>query len=142
MYKLFHLSLCAFGLFLPTTMMVGQVATETDNYGMFDNFGQDTVNVGNLNVHFNIPILHEAGCDGRSRPQLQSAAADSLPVQADTFCLVSYALLVQCLFSTGTSQAGLSTYSNQKKMRDLIPVYSVESKKWIAQWAEVLAGAT
>jgi hypothetical protein len=39
----------------------GQVATGIYPYGTFDNKGFDTINVGNLNVHFGIPILNKAG---------------------------------------------------------------------------------
>lgn len=38
-----------------------QVATGTYPYGTFDKKGFDTINVGNLNVHFTIPVLHKAG---------------------------------------------------------------------------------
>jgi RHS repeat-associated protein len=40
---------------------MAQVATGTYAYGTFDNKGFDTVNVGNLNVHFSIPVLNKAG---------------------------------------------------------------------------------
>ena len=40
---------------------MGQVATGTYPYGTFDSPGFDTINVGNLNVHFSIPVLHKAG---------------------------------------------------------------------------------
>jgi len=39
----------------------GQVATGAYPYGTFDNKGFDTLNVGNLNVHFSIPVLNKAG---------------------------------------------------------------------------------
>lgn len=39
----------------------GQVATGTYPYGTFDNRGFETINVGNLNVHFSIPVLTKAG---------------------------------------------------------------------------------
>jgi len=38
-----------------------QVATGTYPYGTFDNPGIDSINVGNLNVHFAIPVLNKAG---------------------------------------------------------------------------------
>ena len=38
-----------------------QVATGTYPHGTFDKKGFDTINVGNLNVHFTIPVLHKAG---------------------------------------------------------------------------------
>src|SRR6516225_7284270 len=48
-------------LFCSASFILGQVATGTYNYGTFDNKGFDTINVGNLNVHFSIPVLHKAG---------------------------------------------------------------------------------
>ena len=38
-----------------------QVATGSYPYGSFENLGPDTVNLGNLNVHLGIPVLHKAG---------------------------------------------------------------------------------
>src|ERR1700676_2299881 len=38
-----------------------QVATGTPQYGSFGGGPFDTVNLGNLNVHFAIPVLHKAG---------------------------------------------------------------------------------
>ncbi len=43
----------------PATL--AQVITGTYPYGTFDNKGFDTINVGNLNVHFSIPVLNKAG---------------------------------------------------------------------------------
>jgi hypothetical protein len=39
----------------------GQVGTGTYPHGTFDNKGFDAINVGNLNVHFSIPILNKPG---------------------------------------------------------------------------------
>jgi YD repeat-containing protein len=39
----------------------GQVATGTPQFGSFAGGPFDTVNLGNLNVHFSIPVLHKAG---------------------------------------------------------------------------------
>lgn len=47
--------------FLFAAVLKGQVATGVYSYGTFDNKGFDTINVGNLNVHFAIPVLHKAG---------------------------------------------------------------------------------
>ncbi len=44
-----------------TPFVYGQVATGVYTYGTFDNKGFDTVNVGNLNVHFEIPIVSKPG---------------------------------------------------------------------------------
>src|SRR2546429_4667472 len=38
-----------------------QVATGTPKFNSFGGGPFDTVNLGNLNVHFSIPILHKAG---------------------------------------------------------------------------------
>jgi RHS repeat-associated protein len=46
---------------LCTSTLLGQVATGTYNYGTFDTLGFDTVNVGNLDVHFAIPVLNKIG---------------------------------------------------------------------------------
>src|SRR6266481_7869126 len=45
-------------LAIPST---GQVATGTPTFGSFEGGPFDTVNLGNLNVHFAVPILHKAG---------------------------------------------------------------------------------
>jgi RHS repeat-associated protein len=39
----------------------GQVATGIYPFGSFDSKGVDTINIGNLNVHLDIPIFHKAG---------------------------------------------------------------------------------
>jgi RHS repeat-associated protein len=48
-------------LLLSATVMTGQVATGAYPYGTFDSKGFDTINVGNLNVHFSVPVLNKAG---------------------------------------------------------------------------------
>ena len=44
-----------------TTAVVAQVATAAYPFGTFDSKGFDTINVGNLNVNFSIPVLNKAG---------------------------------------------------------------------------------
>src|SRR6516164_6979746 len=61
-------------LFCSASFILGQVATGTYNYGTFDNKGFDTINVGNLNVHFAIPVLHKAG---RGTPFVYDLSYDS-----------------------------------------------------------------
>jgi hypothetical protein len=61
MYAMLRKSLPVFILFVSASAMLGQVATGTYPYGTFDNQGIDTINVGNLNVHFAIPVLNKAG---------------------------------------------------------------------------------
>ena len=39
----------------------GQVATGSYPYGTFDSKGFDTINIGNLNVHFSIPLINKPG---------------------------------------------------------------------------------
>jgi hypothetical protein len=51
----------AIGMVFSASTMLGQVTTGTYSYGTFDNLGLDTVNVGNLDVHFSIPVLNKAG---------------------------------------------------------------------------------
>jgi hypothetical protein len=48
-------------LLLSASVLLGQAVTGTYPYGTFDNKGFDTINVGNLNVQFSIPILNKAG---------------------------------------------------------------------------------
>jgi hypothetical protein len=50
-----------FILLLSASAAMGQVATGTYPYGTFDTPGFDTINVGNLNVHLDISVLHKAG---------------------------------------------------------------------------------
>lgn len=49
------------GLLLVATINVGQVATGTPPFASFGGGPFDTVNLGNLNVHFAIPLIHKAG---------------------------------------------------------------------------------
>jgi RHS repeat-associated protein len=51
----------ALGLVLFCSSVFGQVATGTPPFNSFGGGPFDTVNLGNLNVHFAIPILHKAG---------------------------------------------------------------------------------
>src|SRR5438132_5966204 len=39
----------------------GQAATGTPKFGSFGGGQFDTVNLGNLNVHFAVPVIHKAG---------------------------------------------------------------------------------
>jgi RHS repeat-associated protein len=64
-----------FVLVLSASVLMGQVATGTYPYGTFDSPGFDTINVGNLNVHLDIPILHKAG---RGIPFTYDMSYDSL----------------------------------------------------------------
>ena len=52
-------------LFLMVVLLTGvasaQIATGTPPFGSFGGGPFDTVNLGNLNVHFAIPVLHKAG---------------------------------------------------------------------------------
>jgi RHS repeat-associated protein len=48
-------------LVLCSGIAAAQVATGVYPYGTFDNPGPDTINVGNLNVHLDIPVLNKAG---------------------------------------------------------------------------------
>ena len=61
MYKMLRIIASALTFLLSASALLAQVATGTYPYGTFDNQGFDTVNVGNLNVHFSIPVLHKAG---------------------------------------------------------------------------------
>lgn len=56
------------------THSAAQVATGNYSYGTFDKKGLDSVNLGNLNVNFLIPILHKSG---RGIPFDYSLAYDS-----------------------------------------------------------------
>jgi hypothetical protein len=49
-------------------------ATGSYPYGTFDNMGFDSINVGNLNVHFEMPILNKTG---RGIPLIYNLAYDS-----------------------------------------------------------------
>ena len=51
-------------LFIATILAgyaVAQVATGTPPFGSFGGGPFDTVNLGNLNVHFGIPVVNKAG---------------------------------------------------------------------------------
>lgn len=48
-------------LSLLSSYAIGQVATGTPPFGSFGGGPFDVVNLGNLNVHFAIPVLHKAG---------------------------------------------------------------------------------
>jgi len=39
----------------------GQVTTGAYAHGTFINLGPETVNVGNLNLHLTVPVLHKPG---------------------------------------------------------------------------------
>jgi RHS repeat-associated protein len=57
-----RLRAASFALILSSTLSLsGQVATGSYPYGTFQNLGFDTINVGNLNVHFSIPLLNKPG---------------------------------------------------------------------------------
>lgn len=46
---------------LAADMMFAQVSTGSPAFGSFGGGPFDTVNLGNLNLHFSIPVLHKAG---------------------------------------------------------------------------------
>jgi len=54
-------SILALSFLLCASASFGQVATGTYPYGTFDTLGLDTIDVGNLNVHLNIPVLNKPG---------------------------------------------------------------------------------
>jgi len=51
-------------LLLSVSVASGQVGTGIYNYGTFDSKGFDTINVGNLNVHFSVPVVSKTGRGG------------------------------------------------------------------------------
>ena len=61
MFKVLRRTVYALMLFFVASSAMCQVATGTYPYGTFDTLGFDTVNVGNLNVNFNIQVLNRAG---------------------------------------------------------------------------------
>ena len=63
-----------FFVLFSASVLMGQVATGTYPYGTFDSKGFDTINVGNLNTHFAIPVLNKAG---RGIPLQYNLAYDS-----------------------------------------------------------------
>src|SRR5437870_11398381 len=63
------------GLVLASAEVVlGQVTTGTPPFGSFGGGPFDTVNLGNLNVHFSVPVFHKAG---RGLPFTYDLAYDS-----------------------------------------------------------------
>ena len=54
-------SFYALVLLLSASAAMAQVATGAYPYGTFDNLGIDSINDGNLNVHFSLPVLNKAG---------------------------------------------------------------------------------
>src|SRR5713101_5798975 len=62
MKRTFAYSLSLFTIFVVLTgFSAAQVATGTPPFGSFGGGPFDVVNLGNLNVHFAVPILHKAG---------------------------------------------------------------------------------
>lgn len=57
----FYKAAFALIILIPAASMHGQVATGTYPYGTFDSKGFDVINLGNLNVHFAIPVLNKTG---------------------------------------------------------------------------------
>src|ERR1039458_7192070 len=53
--------LIAFLSFLAISVSTAQVATGAQSFGSFGGGPFDTVNLGNLNTHFSIPVLHKSG---------------------------------------------------------------------------------
>ena len=56
-----HPWFAAIFIIMGTAMASGQVASGTPAFGSFGGGPFDTVNLGNLNVHFVVPVLHKAG---------------------------------------------------------------------------------
>jgi len=57
-----HLRRCVLAAFLSLAALAGgQVSPGTPPFGSFGGGPFDIVNLGNLNVHFSIPVLHKAG---------------------------------------------------------------------------------
>src|SRR5580700_1831455 len=60
-----NMTLSSKHFFLVVVLLAGvasaQVATGTPPFGSFGGGSFDTVNLGNLNVHFAIPVVHKAG---------------------------------------------------------------------------------
>jgi hypothetical protein len=61
MYVMLRKILSVLLLVASAGLAMGQVITGTYPYGTFDNKGFDTINVGNLNVHFSIPVINKTG---------------------------------------------------------------------------------
>jgi RHS repeat-associated protein len=68
-------------VFFVSSVCFAQVSTGTPAFGSFGGGPFDTVNLGNLNVHFSIPILHKAG---RGLPFTYDLSYDSLIWQPRT----------------------------------------------------------
>jgi hypothetical protein len=61
-------------LILATSVASAQVATGIPPFGSFGGGPFDSVNLGDLNVHFAIPVLHKAG---RGMPFIYDLSYDS-----------------------------------------------------------------
>ena len=60
-------ALCAFSIGMASThsVLAQHIGTGLYAFGSFENKGFDTVNLGNLNIHFQIPIVNKPGrCQG------------------------------------------------------------------------------
>jgi YD repeat-containing protein len=58
------LSVVAVAVLTAPVVATGQIATGIYNYGAFDSKGFDTINIGNLNSHFQIPVFSKQGRGG------------------------------------------------------------------------------
>jgi YD repeat-containing protein len=74
MRTMLRLATFVFAVLIATSSLQGQVATGTYPYGTYDSPGIDTINVGNLNVHFAIPVLNKTG---RGTPFTYALSYDS-----------------------------------------------------------------
>ena len=61
MFAAMRLSVAVFVLVFIAGAASCQVSTSNYAYGTFDNKGFDTINVGNLNTHFSIPVINKSG---------------------------------------------------------------------------------
>jgi hypothetical protein len=61
MIRLLRASITVIVLLVAFASASAQVATGTYPYGTYDSPGLDTINVGNLDVHFSIPVLNKSG---------------------------------------------------------------------------------
>ena len=59
---------------LTASIGLAQVATGTPSFNSFGGGPFDSVNLGNLNVHFAVPVIHKAG---RGMPFIYDLAYDS-----------------------------------------------------------------
>lgn len=64
MFDLLRKIACLIAFVFAGVSASSQVATGLYNYGTFDNFGFDSINVGNLNLHFEIPVVNKPGRGG------------------------------------------------------------------------------